>query len=90
MFMNSSNTELTFAIIDNNVVVNMIIADTLETAQSIFPSNEVIQNLNGDLVMGSFKENDKWYPPKPGENWIWVEEINTWLSEEGYQEWSNI
>jgi hypothetical protein len=87
--MNSNNTELVFAIIDNNVVVNMIVADTLETAQSIFSSNEVLQVISNELVMGSFKENGKWYPPKPSETSVWVEELNIWLSEEDHQEWSN-
>jgi len=100
--MNSSNS--TYAIIDNNTVVNVIVAENLEIAQGLFSNNEVLDTANEPhLVMFAFRENGKWFPQKPKpyinpetnteEPFFWHDRLNTWATQkqiDGYEETINI
>jgi hypothetical protein len=89
--MNSSNVELTFAIIENDIVINVILATDLDTVKLIYPDKEIIQVDTNKIGMHFFRENNKWYPPKPHTEddpqpqVTWVEEINAWLTDEMMQ-----
>jgi hypothetical protein len=77
------------AIIENDVVNNVIIVETVELAQKLFPNNEV---LNTDLIqigMNWFRENNEWYPPKPFPSWIWNNADKQWIAPVPYPD-SNI
>ena len=61
-----SVNNFTCAIVENDTVINVIVADNLEIAQELFPNNEVLDTTNEvHLVMFAFRENGKWFPKKP-------------------------
>jgi hypothetical protein len=87
-----SASSLTYAIIENDTVINVIIAENLETAQELFPNNEVLDTANDPyLVMFAFKENSRWFPQKPQplldpetnteQPYLWHETTNSWLTQ---------
>ena len=55
---------MNFAIVENDVVVNVIIAESLEVAQAL-TNLTVVSADELSIGLGSFKQNDKWYPLKP-------------------------
>lgn len=96
MNLNNSN----YAIIENNTVINVIIAESLEIAQQLFPDNEILDTINDPyLVMFAFKENGRWFPKKPQpyinpetdteEPFFWHDGLNAWATQtqiDGYEE----
>ena len=80
--MSLSNEELIFAVIENDKVVNVIVAYDLQFVTDLFPNNEIVQVLNNELAMDYFRENNKWYPPKLDPDFIWHEETGCWLLQE--------
>ena len=66
------------ALIENNIVVNVIIADSLELANTLTNLESVDADLL-NLRVGSIKIDGKWYPPKPYENWVWHELAEKWM-----------
>jgi hypothetical protein len=73
------------ALIENDVVVNVIVADSLEIAETLTNLTAVDADLLG-LHLGSFKENDVWYPPKPEGDWVWHERANKWVTLEMFND----
>jgi len=71
-------------IVENNNIVNVIAAESLENAQSIFLDKELVDITNLPyLGLGSFKDNDgKWYPYKENQSSIWSEELQKWSTVE--------
>lgn len=70
-----------FCVIDNNVVVNLIVAESLEIAQSIV-SLEVVEAESSFIGIGSPRIDGVLYPPKPQEDYVWYAE--KWVSPENY------
>lgn len=66
-----------FAIYTENEVINVIEADSQEIA-------ELVTGLSAILIadipigVGWKKINNKWFPPKPFDSWIWDEAIYYW------------
>lgn len=69
-----------FAIIENNIVTNVVVADSLEDAQSANPDKILFDADSLGIAVGSFKENNIWYPAKPFNSWIWNEEDLRWIA----------
>ena len=77
-----------YAIIENNTVVNVIVADSHETAQIIYPTAEIIDTEITPISMSWFRENNKWFPPKPEGTYIWNEDFKNWLTPEANEEYN--
>ncbi len=71
----------TFCVIDNNIVVNIIVAESLEIAQSTVDL-EVIEAESSSIGINSPRIDGVLYPPKPQEDYIWYAE--RWVSPENY------
>lgn len=74
---------MSYGIIENNTIINVIECTSLSDAQTFFPNNEVIEIGESSIGTGSlgvdwFKENNEWYPPKPGSDYIWNAELLKW------------
>jgi hypothetical protein len=70
---------MNIALIENDVVVNVIVADSLEIAETLTNLTVVDADALG-LHLGSFKENGVWYPPKPEGEWVWHEPTSQWVT----------
>lgn len=65
-----------FAIHDDNTVLNIIVADSLNTAQDFAGNNKVF--LAEDKIgIGWINLDGTWYPPKPYPSWVW-DGISSW------------
>lgn len=72
-----------FAIIENDVVVNTILADSLEIAQSLISENQEVEDVTGTLIGISWKRYEGILrPQKPDYDCVWHEETNMWLTDE--------
>lgn len=75
---------ITVALLDtNNIVVNNVVVDSIESANEIFTNYLVIQptESTGDSFIGAYYYNNKFktpIPPKPGQNYTWNNEIWAW------------
>jgi hypothetical protein len=69
------------AIIEDNVAVNIIIAESLELASTL-TNLEILDADLLSIMVGSLRIDAKWYPPKPNENWVWHELAEKWISSE--------
>jgi hypothetical protein len=69
------------AIIENNLVVNLIIAESLDLASTLTNLEVLDADLLG-IMVGSLRVDGKWYPPKPYENWVWHELAEKWMDPE--------
>ena len=69
------------ALIENEIVVNVVAVESLELAASLFPQ-EVLDADTLKIGMGFFRENNKWYPPKPNPDFVWLETYGVWVSQE--------
>jgi mannitol-1-phosphate/altronate dehydrogenase len=76
-----------FAIIENNSVINVIVADSEEIAKLIYPNAEIVDTEVTSIGMFWFKDNNKWYPPKPEGTYVWNEDAQNWLTPEANQEY---
>lgn len=84
-----------FALIENDTVVNVIFAESLETCQSIFPDHEIVSATNTEIKMSRASEigmnwiriDGKFYPPKPEGDVSWHEGFDGWLTAEGAVQW---
>ncbi len=70
-----------FCVIDNNIVVNTIVAESLEIAQSIVDL-EVVEAESPSIGINSPRIDGVLYPPKPQEDYVWYAE--KWVSPENY------
>jgi hypothetical protein len=70
-------------LIKNNTVVNAVICDSLTDAQTFFPDCEPFDLSASTLGVGWFKDNDKWYPPKPN-----LEDTFVW--NDGFEDWQKV
>jgi hypothetical protein len=66
-----------YAFIENNVIVNIIIAEDLEVAQSV-TDKEVALCDDGKMVMGADLFEGQWRLPKPFPSWSW--ENGDWVA----------
>lgn len=71
----------TFAIIENNVVENIVIADSYEVLSLLIPDAELIVEVTDatkhPYVGGEYK-NNKFVPVPPYESWVFNEESWEW------------
>lgn len=58
-----------FAVIDNNRVVNVMVADSQSTAESV--SGCAVIETDGSPWTGWTLEADGWRPPSPHPSWNW-------------------
>jgi hypothetical protein len=70
-----------WAIIENNTVVNRIVAETKEIAELVTGKMAIETTDEMPLYLNSFLENGIWYPPKPddGQNYSWDNELKGWV-----------
>ena len=73
-----------FAVIKDNIVVNVIDADDLETAQLVTNQTcvEVTDETKPAFMGGEYK-NNLFYPKKPSDDYFWDEASFAWI-ENGY------
>jgi hypothetical protein len=71
-----------FAIVDNNKVVNVIVADSKEIAEQI-TGQEAVEIIDNILWVDWERVNGEWFPPRPPKpesegNWEWNEIEQEW------------
>jgi hypothetical protein len=78
-------------VVEDNKIINVIVFDDLVTAEEMFPTQELL-DLNDpvttyglNLGINWYKENNIWYPPKPSEDCVWVEDLYSWLSPQDHE-----
>lgn len=59
-----------FAVVDNGVVVNVIVADDEATAEAV-TGLDVLAVIDGVPGMAWTLEDDGWRPPAPYASWVW-------------------
>lgn len=64
-------------LIKNNVVENVVMAESLEYAQELFSPTYVCE-INENIGIGYYKENGRWIPPKPSDDCTWDEQAGQW------------
>ncbi len=62
-----------YAIIINDVVTNVVLADSKSIAEELNPGAVVVDASINSLGVGHFKEGTVWYPKKPFNSWVWSE-----------------
>ncbi len=74
---------MNIAIIENDVVVNVIVIDSLIAAQEIFKNAEILEvNETNNIGINWDRKSGKWRSPKPEYDCVWDETYNTWFTEE--------
>jgi hypothetical protein len=80
----------TICLIENNIIIDALIFDDMESAQEAFPDTELIDlTVNPrNIGIGWYRENGIWYSQKPSENHtVWSEEFILWMTPEEYQDY---
>lgn len=76
-----------FAIVQNNIIVDAIIAENAEIAASIFPNNEIVEiDIERPIGIGYERIDGKWKRPKPADSWIFNDEVFDWEAPIPYPE----
>lgn len=87
-----------FAIIQNNLVENVIVCESIEICQSIFPDKEIVNADNNitavrntmQIGISWIKINEIWYPPKPEDKITsWHIGAEAWLTQEEADLWQS-
>ena len=63
-------------IVENDIVINLIIADTKEIAQEV-SGKEAIGD-NGYICIGWDRKSGEWKSPQPYNSWIWDSNLKNW------------
>jgi hypothetical protein len=79
---------MNIAVIENDVVVNVMIAESLELASTLTNLEVLDAELLG-IGIGYYKENNQWIPPSPSPDWVWIESIQKWVSPADFQAQQN-
>jgi hypothetical protein len=61
---------LNYAIIENNTIINIIVAETIEIAESVTGKTALLCD-EPNMAIGSDLFENKWRLPKPFESWVW-------------------
>ena len=71
-----------FAVVENGVVVNLIVADTKEIAENVTSLECVEYPPTSDIAIGNeFNQEFQWYiSPKPHNSWIFNVEKKSWVA----------
>lgn len=69
---------MNIAIIENNIVTNVIICDSFELARELTGVSEVLDANLEKIGMRFFRENGVWYPPSPYPSWILDKSKKEW------------
>jgi hypothetical protein len=66
-------------IIENDSIIDSIIADSKEIVESIYPNSIIVED-DGIMGVGWAKENDLWKAPLPSDEleYSWNEEEKRW------------
>jgi hypothetical protein len=74
---------MNIAIIENDVVVNVIVAETLSIAQQIFTDSELVEITSANNIgLNWDRKSGNWRSPKPEYDCSWNETYNAWLTDE--------
>ncbi len=87
----------TFAVIDNNIVENIAIADSKEVLELLLPDKTIIEETESTGVawVGAEVISGKFKAPQPFESWTWDKKAFAWVAPEpkpttepeGFWEW---
>jgi hypothetical protein len=75
-----STVETNWIIIENNIVVDSIIADSKSIVEELFPGKIIIQD-DGIIGVGWKNFDGVWKSPRPEDNgfeYEWNDELHTW------------
>jgi hypothetical protein len=70
---------MNIAIIENDVVINVILVDSLEIASQL-TELEILDVTNLKIGVNYFRENNEWYPPKPNPTDVWHQHGKRWIT----------
>lgn len=65
-----------FAVVENNVVTNVVVADSTEVAEAT-TGRSVVPVVNGIPGVGWTRHNNSWREPSPFSSWVW--DGSTWV-----------
>jgi len=74
-FTDNSNTVVAVLLFDD-IADETLLAQVKEHLGAV---EAVLCDNNNPISIGFTKINNKYYPPKPEENFVWSEEINGWV-----------
>lgn len=77
---------MNIAIIENNVVTNVIVCDSFEMAKELTGVLEVQDADPEQLGIGHFREDGVWYSKCPHPSWVLDKEKKQWFSPLPYPE----
>ncbi len=74
---------MNFGIVENNTIINVIVAENIEIAQELFSEYEVVEISNEYMGIGWKKDSDGIFKTeKPSEDSVWDEDICGWVTKE--------
>lgn len=68
-----------FAIYENNVIENIILAESKTVAESV-TNKKAIRSVNGKPGIGWKLEENEWRSEKTFDSWIWNSELQEWTA----------
>ena len=77
---------MNFGIVENNTIINVIVAENIETTQELFLEYEVVEISNQNMGIGWKKDIDGVFKTeKPNYDSVWVDDLGVWLTPEEYE-----
>ena len=80
---------MNYAIIENNIVINTVVADNEEVIKAIAGDSAYLEMSDVFLSVGDFFDNGKWYPEKPGYPCQWYDSLQKWATNEEILNYEN-
>lgn len=74
-----------FGIVENNTIINVIVAQNIELTQELFPEHEVVE-ISNNMGIGWKKDvDDVFKTEKLNPNSVWADDLKVWLTSEEYE-----
>jgi hypothetical protein len=77
---------MNFGIVENNTIINVIVSESIESTQELFPEYEVVEIFNQNMGIGWKKDVDGVFKTeKPNYDSVWADDLGGWLTPEEYE-----
>jgi hypothetical protein len=72
-----------YAIVENDIVQNIVIAESIEDLSHL--SDKEIIEVDSTVGILHFRQDGKFYPPKPNDTYVWYDRTREWVSPDEYE-----